>query len=349
MTTPQNPWVDAIEKIGPQLQENGRIAEETDSFVANNYDLLRENKIFSALVPTDLGGGGASFVQMSEILKKIASFHPSTALSCSMHQHIISANVYNHAHGRPGKALLEKVAANELVLVSTGAGDWLASSGELTKVDGGYHYNGTKHFCSGSPGADLLITSGPYKDPDEGWQVLHYPVPIKSDGVTILGNWKAMGMRATGSNSVKLENVFIPEESVAARRPRGDYHAMWSVVLPVALPATPYLLGEMSNALTTAQLALDKMLSIAGDFDFEASLETVNEMVKLKTVCVDGTRLAVAKAVESASGGGFMRAGGLENLLRDVQASHFHPLQEKRQHLFTGHFVMGEEPPSQAF
>lgn len=199
MKQTNNSWVDKIDRLGPTLQENGMRADETDSFVHDNYNLLRENKIFSAMVPTKFGGGGATLSQMSEILKRIASYHPSTALSCSMHQHIIAANVYNDMHGRPGKALLEKVAANELILVSTGAGDWLASNGELSKTDGGYHFNGMKHFCSGSPGADLFITSGPYNDPQDGWQVFHYPISTKADGVTILDNWKAMGMRGTGN------------------------------------------------------------------------------------------------------------------------------------------------------
>ena len=89
-----------------------------------------------------------------------------------MHQHVIAANHYNYINGRPGKALLEKVAANELVLISTGAGDWLASSGSLTKTEDGYLFNGTKHFASGSPAGDVIVTSGPYEDPDAGWQVL---------------------------------------------------------------------------------------------------------------------------------------------------------------------------------
>ena len=45
----------------------------------------------------------------------------------------------------------------------------------------------------------------------------------------------------------------------------------------------------------------------------------------------------------------FLRSGGIESLLRDVQASHFHPLQEKRQLLFTGSLAMGQQPPAQAF
>ena len=328
------------------------------------------------MIPKDLGGQGAGYREICALLRQLAAYHPSTALSCSMHQHIIAANFYNHLHGKPGKALLEKVAAGELVLVSTGAGDWLASSGELSKTDEGYLFSGIKHFASGSPGGDLLVTSAPFEDPDDGWQVFHFPVPLQAEGVEILDNWAPMGMRGTGSNSVKLENVFIPEASIALKRPRGDYHGMWSVVLPVALPlimsvyrgiaeksaqlardrsqqsrdpVTPYILGEMENALTTAQLAVDSMIDIADGFEFNADLETVNEIVKRKTIAAEACKETAAKAVEVCGGPGYLRPFGIESLLRDVMASHFHPLQEKRQLLFTGSIAMGNEPPGQAF
>lgn len=368
--------LERLDEFGAQIAENGRIADATDAFSTDNYRLLKEHKIFSAMVPVEFGGGGFDFGDMCDFLQKLAGYHPSTALSCSMHQHIIAANRYNHLHGRPGRALLEKVGAGELALVSTGAGDWLASNGELTEVEGGYLLNGTKHFASGSPGADVLVTSAPFEDPEEGWQVFHFPVSLKADGVTVLDNWQAMGMRGTGSNSVKLENVFVPAETIAAKRPRGDYHMMWSTILPVALPlimsvylgiaesaaekarercrnsvdpVTPYLLGEMENALTTAQLAVESMRGIASEFSFSADLETVDAVVRRKTIAAAACKETAAKAVEACGGPGYLRPFGIENLLRDVMASHFHPLQEKRQLLFTGSLAMGKEPPGQAF
>ena len=44
-----------------------------------------------------------------------------------------------------------------------------------------------------------------------------------------------------------------------------------------------------------------------------------------------------------------MRNAGIERLVRDAMASHYHPMQEKRQLLFTGSRSMGAEPPSRAF
>ncbi|TXS95971.1 acyl-CoA dehydrogenase [Parahaliea maris] len=367
---------DCIETIGPTLASNGEQADATDTFSRENYDLLAEHRVFSALIPEAHGGGGMSYADVAELLRKVAGYHPSTALSLSMHQHVVAANVYKDLHGQGGGPMLQKVAANELRLVSTGAGDWLASNGEMEAVEGGYLYTATKHFASGSPAANLLVTSGPYEHSEEGWQVLHFPLPLNAEGVTVLDNWAPMGMRGSGSNSVKIEKVFIPEASIVARRPRGDFHAMYCVVLPVALPlimsvylgvaeqaaarararcaasndpVTPYIVGEMETALTTARVMVDDMVRMADGYTFAANTDTVNEMVKRKTVAAEACKVVCAKAVEACGVPGFMRANGIESLLRDVMASHFHPLQEKRQHLFTGSVALGKEPPGQAF
>lgn len=372
-----NPKLAAIlDRIGEQFAENGKSADARERFSQENCELLKSEKVFSALVPEECGGGGYAFREICEFLGALAARHPSTALSCSMHQHIVAANRYNARHGRPGQALLEKVAASELVLVSTGAGDWLASNGSLEKVEGGFVLNAVKHFASGSPAGDVLVTSAPWQDPDAGWQVLHFPVSLRGEGVSVLDNWHPLGMRGSGSNSVKIENAFVPEASIVVRRPRGDFHMIWSVVLPVALPlimsvycgvareaaararercrtspdpVTPYLLGEMENALTAAELAVESMIMLTDEFRFEANLETVNEVVKRKTIAAEACKLTTAKALEACGGPGFMRGNGIESLFRDVMASHFHPIQEKRQHLFTGSLAMGQQPPGQAF
>lgn len=364
---------DTLTELSEVFIKNGKLADSDEKISAENYALLKEMKFFSSLVPAQFGGGNVDYAQMSNILKQLAHYHPSTALSASMHQHIVSANRFNHAHGKSGQAVLEKVAANEWVLVSTGAGDWLSSNGVLTKTEGGYSLTATKHFASGSTQGNLLVTSAPYEDPELGWQVLHFPVAIKSEGVTILDNWQPMGMSGTGSNSVQLDNVFVPEASVALKRPQGDFHAIWCVVLPVALPlimsvyvgiaekaaekardfcktgsdtSAPYTLGEMENSLTTAQIVLNDMIRTVDEFNFTPSTDTVNEMVKRKTIVATQCTQVVHKAIDACGGVGYMKSLGLECLLRDVMASHFHPMTEKKQFLFTGSLALGKEIPS---
>lgn len=365
-------WLSMVHEVGPGFAERAAEHDEGDEFVAENFAELKKRRLFSALVPTDLGGGGVTHRQMCRLLRELAGYCPSTALSCSMHQHLVAAQVWNHLHGKPGKKVLEKVVADELVLISTGARDWLGSNGEVEKVDGGYRVSAKKFFASGSPSGDLLVTSAPYEDPDEGWQVLHFAVPFTADGVGLEMNWRAMGMRGTGSNTVVMEGVFVPEETVALKRPRDHFHPVWSVVLTVALPLVtsvyvglaeraaamvregapkrasdpvlPYLLGELENDLTSAQLAVDSMVELANDFDFEPEVELANAVAVRKTLAVKAVVQTTEKALEATGGSGFYRTLGLERFVRDAHAGLFHPLQEKRQHLFTGRLALGLDP-----
>jgi acyl-CoA dehydrogenase len=365
-------WTSVVDELGPRFAERAERHDESDEFVAENFAELKAAKLFSAAVPKELGGGGASHSEMCRIVRSIAHYCPSTALSFSMHQHLVAAQVWNYRRGKPGQKLLERVAAQELVLISTGAKDWLGSNGFVEKVEGGFRVSAKKFFASGSPGGDLLITSAPYEDPDEGWQVLHFPVPFSAEGVRIHKNWKAMGMRGTGSNTVVLEEVFVPDEAIALRRSQDRFHPVWNVVLTVAMPlissayaglaeqaarivkmgvekragdpVLPYLLGELENSLTGVRLAVDSMVALANDLDFEPELDLTNAILVRKTLACKAALATAEKALEVTGGGGFYRAMELERFVRDAHAGQFHPLQEKRQHLFTGRLTLGLDP-----
>lgn len=360
-----------LAELGPAFAARAAQHDADDSFVTENYHALREAKVFSALVPQELGGGGAGHAEVCAFLRGLARHCPSTALALAMHQHLVAAAVANDRAGRPGRKLLEKVAGDEAILVSTGANDWLESNGSAERVDGGFRVTATKAFASGSPAGDLLITSCAYDDPREGAQVLHFPVPLKAEGVTLIDDWRTFAMRATGSGSVKLENVFVPEAAVALRRPRGTFHPAFAVILTVAMPiigsvylgvagaaaaiarerarsrpedATPFLLGELENLLTSAELAVDDMIHLANGFDFTPSVELASKVLVRKTLASKAIIGAAEKALELAGGAGLYRKLGLEKLLRDAHGVQFHPLPEKRQLLFTGRLALGLDP-----
>ena len=94
-------------------------------------------------------------------------------------------------------------------------------------------------------------------------------------------------------------------------------------------PAVPYLLGELTNALTTAQLAIDDMVRLANDLDFAMTLDVANAMLVRKTIVAEHVLATVEKALETAGGAGFYRKTGLERLLRDAHGAQFHPLSGK--------------------
>lgn len=365
-------FLQLTDDIGPDFERRSIERADSDQFIAENVAELKRLKFYSAMVPRELGGGGVSHSQMCAIIRNIGGYCPSTALTLSMHQHIIAANRWNHEHGNPGQAVLEMVAKRELVLVSTGATDWLSSVGVMEKVDGGFLVSAQKRFASGSPSGDILVTSAPYDDPEDGPQVLHFPVPLNADGVSITENWQAMGMRHTGSHVVVLDKVLVPDAAIAVRRPKGAFHPMWSVVLTVAMPLImsaymglaeraaeiaragarnkpadgylPYILGEMENALTTASVAYEGMVAVTSDLQFDPRIENADAILKRKSVAARAVMETTSKAVEASGGAGFMRQSRLEQLYRDSLACQFHPLAEKKQQLFSGRLAMGLDP-----
>jgi len=113
-------------------------------------------------------------------------------------------------------------------------------------------------------------------------------------------------------------------------------------------PATPYLLGELTNRLTTAQLAMDDMVRLADDLNFAMGLDVTDAILVRKTIVAENVLATVEKALETAGGAGFYRKTGLERLLRDAHGAQFHPLPAKSQHRFTGRLALGLDPITDA-
>ena len=217
----------------------------------------------------------------------------------------------------------------------------------------------------------MLVTSAPFEDP-AGWQVLHFAVPFSARGVSLADDWQSLGMRASGSCTVVLDEVYVPDDAISLRRPRGRFHPAWNVILTVAMPlimsvyagvaeaaaaigrqlaakrrddpTVPFLLGELENRLANAQLAMDDMVRLANDLEFPISLDLTNAMLVRKTIVAESVLATVEKALEAAGGAGFYRKTGLERLLRDAHGAQFHPLSAKRQHHFTGRIALGLDP-----
>jgi alkylation response protein AidB-like acyl-CoA dehydrogenase len=365
----QQDWVGIARQLAQEFSTRATDHDEEGRFVSQNYADLRDYKMFSVSIPTELGGGGANYEEICQIIRELGSQCGSTGLVYAMHSHPVAVNVLKHMKGdAKATATLNKIATNELIIAGTGANDWLVSSGEAVEVEGGYKVNAHKRFVSGGPGADLFVSSAQFDGPD-GPEVLHFGIPFKTDGIAIQSNWNTHGMRGTGSNDVILNDVFIPEAAIVARRPVGEWHPMWDMILPIALPmivacyvgmaetavelavnsakTKPHLaqaVGEMKNELTVAQLALDDMVRISDNYKFSPGVETTDAILTRKTLAARAVKESIELATTIVGGPGFFRSHPLERIVRDMRAIQFHPLPEKHQHLFSGRIALGLDP-----
>jgi len=361
-------WTAVARELGPRFAARAAAHDAADRFVADNYRDLRERRILAAGVPSELGGGGASHAELCAMVRVLAQYCGSTALALSMHTHLIATAAWRWRHeNAPVEPLLRRVAAEQIVLVSSGGSDWLAGSGSAEKGEGGYRVSGRKVFASGSPIGDLFMTTAVYDDPEAGRTVLHVAIPFDAAGVVVQDNWRTLGMRATGSHDVVLDGVFVPDSAVGVRRPAGRWSHAWHVIATMVLPlivsayvgiaeaartlalnraatrrhdtATHQAVGRMETELATARMALRQMIDTAASGHIAP--ETTNEVLIGRTVAGQSAIRTVEAAMEVAGGAAFFRDTGLERLFRDVQGARYHPLRADAQQRYSGRLALG--------
>ena len=361
-------WLARADRIAQEIAEAAARHDADDSFVSEGYQLLKEEGFFKALIPAELGGGGGGYGEICQAIRTIAASCGATALAFSMHSHLVAAAVWRWQHqNAPTDGLLKRVAAENLILVSSGGSDWLKSAGTATKTEGGFLINARKIFSSGCPAGDLLMTSAVYDDPETGPTVLHFGVPLKAEGVTILDTWHVMGMRGSGSHDTELKNVFVPDAAISGRREQGKWHMLFHLISMIAFPLIysaylgvaegarakalaivrkkpedgnlPYLVGEMENAFAAATMAVEQLIHNAETS--QPGPETTNRAMIARQLAGQAAIRTVERAMEVAGGASFYRRVGLERAFRDIQGARFHPLQEKAQLRYTGRLALG--------
>ncbi|KAA9386202.1 acyl-CoA dehydrogenase family protein [Neorhizobium galegae] len=354
--------------LGPAFAARAADADGGDAFVADNYRDLRHSGLIEAGVPADLGGGGAEVRELCDMIRELAHHCGSTALAFSMHTHQVAIPAWRWTHQKaaPVMPLLKRVAAERIILLSSGGSDWIEGSGKAEKVDGGYRITGRKIFTSGSPIGDILMTGAVLDEPD-GPKVLHFGLPMKSPHVKVLDTWKVMGMRGTGSNDVMIEGHVVPEEAVALKRNQGEWHMLFHIISMIAFPLiySAYLgvaesardiaiemakrkepnahvidlAGRMETELKAAQYAHAGMIA-AAERD-EPSPATTNEIMIGRSLVARHAIAATELAMETAGGAAFYRDKSLERRFRDIQGARYHPMRTGPQQEFSGRIALG--------
>ena len=80
-----NDWVALADRIGIRIAEHCEEHDHDESFVREGFQALKDAGFFSALVPSELGGAGASYREMCAAIRRLGTHCGSTALAFSMH------------------------------------------------------------------------------------------------------------------------------------------------------------------------------------------------------------------------------------------------------------------------
>ena len=308
---------------------------------------------------------------MGEVLRALATADPAVAVTLSMHSHLLAFQVWRHRHGQDASAVFGKVV-NGALLVSTGAADWVGSSGTTEKVDGGYRVQGPQvtgeRMRDRHDHGDELPVGGRSR-----WAVGH-PLRRSVRGRrgfdrTRRGTPWACAPRARTPSS--WTTCSFPTPRCRSIRPADVWHPVWNTVMGAAMPLITaaylgiadravelaieaaegttdptriQLVGEMLNARTTAADSVDAMFVASDNLEFANIDEIAASTLSRKTIAAQNIIRTVEMAREVVGGASFSRSNEMERLLRDAHGVVFHPLPAHRQAQLTGRVALGLSP-----
>jgi alkylation response protein AidB-like acyl-CoA dehydrogenase len=378
------------EKLAARAAEHDR--DSTYPFEA--IDALKAAGYFAAPVPVELGGLGVSCAHDLVVASsRLARGDASVAIGVNMHlvavlnmerrrRVAVAAGAERRARGFASS--LERIAHDGVVLaaaISERAQDLTRPGTRATRTEAGWRIDGRKLFCTMSPAATDLYVAVTYADCEGTERYAYAMVPTDAPGVVVNDDWDALGMRASGSNSISLDGVELPESGVRGGFRAGDpvpymernlvaglFHAAASLGIAESADAIARrgivgrINGDAHPRMQVADNAVDLAASRgvlsraaalidehhtanpASDGSAEELSALFAEAQAAKAFVNEAAARIVDRALALSGGAGYINGSPLARAYRDVKAGSFmHPLGANRAYDYLAQVALGEE------
>lgn len=183
------------EKYAQQTDLDARLPDEV-------IEKIKEAGFQKLLRPKAYGGQNLDYYTFGDIIRTIANYSVSAAWI-----------TYFAIIHETWPAFLPKQGREDLFHSNSLMADIFAPVGKVVDDGEGYRLSGQWNFCSGVLWADWIALGAIHKMKDGTEPELSLFIVHKKDA-EIIENWDTIGLRGTGSNAVKVDNVYIPPHHV---------------------------------------------------------------------------------------------------------------------------------------
>lgn len=184
----------------PFLREHAQANERATRMVPQVEQALHRAGLFRYHQPKAWGGMELDFIAYYDIPEMLARG------DCS-----VGWNVANLSSHHRNVAMFSEAAQQEMwgenrdCLVASGIA---FAQGRGVAVEGGIRLSGRWSFCSGVDAAQWTMLACQLREGEKIVDYLYCMVPRAQ--YEIIDDWQTLGMRGTGSRSVRCDNVFVP-------------------------------------------------------------------------------------------------------------------------------------------
>ncbi len=349
------------EIVEPRVREMDEKAKLDPEIVKTMFEM----GLMGIDVPEEYGGSGMTFTDAILAIMELAKVDPSVAVVCDVQNTLVNNAIRRWGTEEQKKTWLPKLAqeivgAYALSEPDSGS-DAFALRCKADKVDGGYRLTGTKLWITNGYEAELFLVFANV-DFEKGYKgITCFLVSRDMEGFTVGKKEDKLGIRASSTAELILENVFVPEDRILGEVGKGYKVAIETLNegrIGIGAQMVGLAQGALDHAIAWAkerqqfgrpiakfqavQFALARL-----DAQVEAARLTVLNAAKLKEngerfireaaiakfTAAEAAEAAASMAVEIFGGYGFTKDYPVEKLFRDAkigkiyEGTHFMQLQ----------------------
>ncbi|WP_020682972.1 acyl-CoA dehydrogenase [Marinobacterium rhizophilum] len=200
----------ATDKLAPRVLEAFR-NEYTDPAI---FREMGETGLLGATIPAEYGGSGLNYVCYGLIAREVERIDSGYRSMMSVQSSLVMVPIHEFGNEATRQKYLPKLASGEWIgcfgLTEPNHGSDPGSMiTRARKVEGGYRLTGNKMWITNSPIADVFVVWGK----DDAGEIRGFVLEKGWDGLSAPAIHGKVGLRASITGEIVMDNVFVPEEN----------------------------------------------------------------------------------------------------------------------------------------
>lgn len=182
-------------------------------------------------IPIEYGGAGNSFMETILAIEEFTKIDPSVAVFIDVQNTLVNNAILTYGNEVQKASFLPRLAKNAVGAFSIteehAGSDAYALSSTAVKKDGGYVLNGKKHLATNAAEAEIFLVFAKTMDNNNNDSITAFIVDKKeTEGFRILKREEKLGIRASSTCGIQMDEVFVPSENILGSIGRGKRIAL---------------------------------------------------------------------------------------------------------------------------
>nr|WP_263325697.1 acyl-CoA dehydrogenase family protein [Neobacillus sp. Marseille-Q6967] len=227
LTSEQEMIKKMIHEFADEVVAPGAIDRDRNKqFPLEVFKQLSHMGVMGLPFPEEYGGGGADTLSFAIVTEELSRACGSTGITYSAHISLGGAPLYLFGTAEQKKKYLTPICTGESFgafgLTEPNAGSDAGGTRTRAEVDNGeYVINGNKCFITNASYAKQLALTAVTGTVDGKKEISAIIVPTDAEGFKVIDNYEKMGLNASNTTELVLENVRVPLENLLGKKGEG--------------------------------------------------------------------------------------------------------------------------------